>query len=58
MNESEKYERAHQVTVFPATNEQDEDLPVVTDDKEEQADHYIQSIKTIQPEGVKESIQP
>ncbi len=54
----EKFDGAHQVIAFPATIEQNEDLPVVTDDEEEQADQDIQSIKAIQPEGVKELTQP
>ncbi len=58
MHECEKFDRAHQVIAFPATIEQDEDLPVVSDDEEEQADQDIQSRKTIQPVGVKELTQP
>jgi hypothetical protein len=46
------------VIAFPATIEQDEDIPEVTDDEEEQADQGIQSIKTIHPEGVKETNHP
>ncbi len=38
LHECEKLDRAHQVIAFPATIEQDEDLPVVTDDEEEQAE--------------------
>jgi hypothetical protein len=44
----------HQIIVFPATIEQDEDLPVVPDDIKEQADQDIQSTKSIQHEKVKE----
>jgi transposase InsO family protein len=58
LHECERYERAHQVIAFPATIEQNEDLPMVTDDEEEQADQDIQSIKTTQPEGVKETNHP
>ncbi len=50
--------KTHQFIAFPAKIEQDEDLPVVTDNEEEQADQDMPSIKTIQPDGVKESIQP
>jgi hypothetical protein len=38
LHECKRYERAHQVIAFPATIEQEEDLPVVTDEEEEQAD--------------------
>ncbi len=52
MHACEKCVKAHQVIAFPATIEQDDDLPVITDDEEEPADQDIQSIKSIKPEGV------
>ncbi len=58
LHECKRYEKAHQAIAFPATIEQDEDLPTVTDNEEEQADQDIQSIKTIHNEGVKETNHP
>ncbi len=35
LQECDKYEKEHQVLAFPTTVEKDDEIPVVTDDKEE-----------------------
>jgi hypothetical protein len=51
LHECEKHERVHQAIAFPATIEKDDDLPVVTDDKEVLEDQDIQTTQPITHEG-------
>ncbi len=53
LHKCEEYDKAHQVTAFPATIEHEEDLHVITDDEEETIDQDIQHPETepIQHEG-------
>jgi hypothetical protein len=53
LHKCEEYDKAHQVTAFPATLKHEEDLHVITDDEEETLDQDIQHPETepIQHEG-------
>ena len=53
LHKCEEYDKAHQVTAFPATIEHEDDLHVVTDDEEETIDQDIQhpEPEPIQHEG-------